>query len=229
MSLLIPAILSPLPAAAPGAIAYQSMGDVLELTAVQHTGTTEAIDMPSALAAGDLLVAVIVYRGNSNPPVYPAGWTNHTNPDMRNTDWSVHVSIGTHPVVTPGGEPASITVTGLLADQPISGVIVRFSNGTSLDAIAGVNSGVPVLTTHPVPDVTPTAPSGILLKTLGAYHAATFTVTSPATQLLNQHTVGNNLGFGLSYAASSGTSPQGAANFTTSLARGSAGANIALH
>jgi hypothetical protein len=185
--------------------------------------------MPSGLSNGDILVAIVVYREVVDP-TFPAGWTERTSSSADNPFWGFGVSIATHVVTDAGSEPGSITISDLPDNREITAVIVRLSGGTSWDAIAESNSGGSGTTDHDTPDVTPTASSGLILQVAGIRSGTTYTITPPATNIVNQDSsYGVYMGLGISYTKSSGTSAQGGATFTTSASKEHCLATLAFH
>jgi len=228
MSLLIPSILKQAAeeGGGGGSIAYESIGAVFTETSLEQTTGSISVDMPSGLTNGDLLVAIIVYRVIVDPTL-PAGWTERTSSSADNVGWGFGVSIFTHPVTDAGSEPGSITVSGLDTNREVTAVIIRLSNGTSFDAIS---ESIGTDTDHDTPDVTPTASSGLILQVAGLRSSGAYTITPPATNIVNQDSdAGLYMGLGVSYVASSGTSAQGGATFTTSVSKQDALATLAFH
>lgn len=210
-----------------GGIAYESTG-TLRSVDEGFTADPENVAMPSGLAAGNLLIAVTAAGPSTGITTAQSGWTrDYVHSD---TYWGRSVSIFSHPVTTPGSEPSTIAFNDASSSRPFNGVILRFSNGTSIDAVSCTGSEGTQLTTHTTPNVTPTESSGVILSVVSLKQGGAVTMTVPAEVVLNDPAAsGSDYAMGISVAASSGTSAQGSVDMTSTAAVSNINCSIALH
>ena len=140
-----------------------------------------------------------------------------------------------HPVTTPGSEPATVTFTpaGTFGG---AAQIIRFSDGTGVDTYATASSVDVTGTSHVTPNVTPTESAGIILSIAALQWGngepdITFT-NPPATPVVSIGIFGWNYGIPTtaSYAPFTGTSSQGSVTFTSvGVARSNTTASVVLY
>jgi hypothetical protein len=180
-----------------------------------NTGTV-TIPVPAAVAANDVLIARVAFRGGSGVTINtPAGWTL-----VRRDDDGANQSSAIFSRVATGGEPANYAWT-LGSAQNYIGSMLAY-RGVDIAAIVGQQTGNTTAssTTQTSPSVTPTRGGSFILRylTMARGDAAPFTAPGSHNERTDQ-TVGNNPGgIGATVADAQQFAPAatGTANFTSS-------------
>jgi hypothetical protein len=147
------------------------------------------LPQPTALAAGDLLLAVVAHQaGNRRNMTAPTGWTAVPNTDRSNAK---EVRIHAWFKIAGSNEPPSytFTLTGA-AGVDISGGLLDVSGAGSLNA-SGSQSGGTSSTSVSAPSITTTAPSALLVFGGACNNASSFTPPSGMTEQWDRSSSGS--------------------------------------
>lgn len=208
---------------APTTPAYKNQGTLSDL-GVTATSPV-AVDMPDALENNALLLAFVYTATSTGPTMTETGWTRHPVVVHANP---FTFTVFSHPITSAGSEPTSVDIS--FSSTAFKAVIVQITNASSVDDIqCAITPSFDFVTSHPLPDVTPTETVGLILSAI-AFRQGTgeFTITTPAEIIISSGGDSARQGLAARWQAQSGTSAQGAATFTTSITRMSAGCTLAV-
>jgi hypothetical protein len=172
------AVIGALTAAALPAVANADVAFRSATAAANATASTLTLTRPTAVQAGDVLLATVDARGN--PSVTPpSGWTL-----VRNDANSTTQVKATYSRVATASEPASWTFT-LSAAQAASGAVLDYTGvdtTTPVAASAGQINNNWGVSTQTAPTVTTTAANSVVVSLFGTSNAASATPGTGLTE-----------------------------------------------